>query len=721
MLLMLFVLFGSGNGAPEAEPMESMAYSADSLVFMVNEENLSLTGSASLAYGSMSISADTIRWNSDEETVTALNNMILTDAGETATGSGLIYHIPTRTARTFSTSSLYDRARYNSETVTMLSRNEFNLTDVRFTSCEKDTLDYYFWSSRMKVFPDDKAVARPVILYVEETPVFWLPYAVFPIRRGRTSGFTIPTIGSTTRDGRYIRRLGYYFGFSDYADLLFSADLMEKTRFQITLTQRHVLRYVMRGGSRLQWRREFLNSRDRWLIEANHNHELPDGTTVKLTGNFVSDRSYLEESQQDPQDRMQSELRSWLSVSRNLGRGSGQATMEYTEYLDALPDTIENELLSELTAPELKFTLPSARLFPGAGSQGNSSLLSTLYWNLGSRFTSERSTWEDSSSWNAGLKLQSGLTASTRPGGILAISPSLSAAGVLYNKDRSGNTLPGWMHGSAGLTLSTDLYGIFTGRLFGYSLLRHTITPSASVRWAPDSYIDARGGFAPVEYADTVFAQFGDMGLPSSGTLFTFSLVNLLEGKKFVREAVQRRSLAELSFSTTYSPDREMRRFTNIAAGLNLTPAQWLSTRLDASYNPYERRTETVSVTTGVQLSGIDPTLRPDSGTVLSPLSWRLSVSHNWRPDLTETDTDLNKLRFQATIDITSRWNVSYSGYYDIAEQDFISHDYTIRRDLDSWEAIFTRHVSNIDTGFYFRINIKAFPDIKLEQHTSSF
>lgn len=193
--------------------MESMGYEADSLVFSLSSEDLLLVGSASLQYGRMGVSADTIRYESNGELVTAMGNMELTEAGETATGTGLVYHMPTATARTFTTSSFYDRALYTSETVTMLSRDEFNLTNVKFTSCEKDTFDYYFWSNRMKVFPDDKAVAGPVTLYVEETPVFWVPFAVFPIRRGRSSGFTIPTLGSSSRDGRYLRRMGYYFAF----------------------------------------------------------------------------------------------------------------------------------------------------------------------------------------------------------------------------------------------------------------------------------------------------------------------------------------------------------------------------------------------------------------------------------------------------------------------------------------------------------------------------
>lgn len=700
--------------------MESMGYEADSLVFSLSSEDLLLVGSASLQYGRMGISADTIRYESTGKLVTAMGNMELTEAGETATGAGLVYHMPTATARTFITSSFYDRALYTSETVTMLSRDEFNLTNVKFTSCEKDTFDYYFWSSRMKVFPDDKAVAGPVTLYVEETPVFWVPFAVFPIRRGRSSGFTIPTLGSSSRDGRYLRRMGYYFGFSDYADLLISADLMEKTRFQVTASQRHNLRYVMSGGTRLQWRRQFKTQRDRWLLEASHRHELPDGTMLKLTGNFVSDRSYLEESQQTPQERMQSELRSWLSVSRNLGRGSAQINLEYTEYLDALPDTIENELLSEIIAPDLRYSLPSAPVFQSPADPANQKFWHGLYWNLNTHYLSENTEWEDSSLYNSGARVNTGLSASNRIGGILALSPSVSFTGTAYDRDIPGNRLPGWLHGSTGLALSTDLYGIFQANCLGYSLLRHTITPGVTASWAPDRFITT-GGTRTVEEADSLYYSFSDLSLPSAGTTVNLSLVNTLEGKRVSRGNIERVTLAELSLGTNWSPDREERAFSSVTGSLNLTPANWFSTRLDGSYDPYGRKAESVSLTTGVQLAGNDPTLRPDSGVVVSPLSWRLSLTHNWRPDLEETDTDINKLRLSASIDLTSRWSVNYSTYYDVENEGFISQSYTIMRDLDSWEAIFTRHVSDVDTGFYFRINIKAFPDIKVEQHTSSF
>jgi lipopolysaccharide assembly outer membrane protein LptD (OstA) len=718
-ICLFFVLAQQGN--PDTEPMESMAYAADSLVFSITDENLLLTGSASIEQKQMSIAADTIRYSSTNETVRATGSVELSDSGDDASGTALVYHIPTSTARTFSTTSYYDRARYSSETVTMLSRHEFNLTNVIFTSCEKDTFDYYFQADIMKVFPDDKAVAKPIVLYVQDTPVFWLPYAVFPIRRGRSSGFTIPTIGSSSRDGRYIRKTGYYFGFSDYIDLLISSDLMEKTRFQVTATERHSLRYILNGRSRIQWRRQFRNSRDRWLVESSHTQELPDGTMARVAGNFVSDRSYLSETQQNPQDRMEGQLRSWLSLSRSLAGGSARATIEYTEYLNALPDTISHEILSELSAPDVSYSRPSSPVFGTPQNPAEERIWHNLYWNINSHYLSENKQWEDSSMFNAGLKISSSLSASRRLEGILALSPWINATGIMYDRDLHGNRLPGWVHSSMGVSASTDIYGMFSSRIAGYSVLRHTVSPSVSVSWAPKRYLSTDGNMHDSKNAGSVYYRFSDFSLPSSGTVVSFSLVNVLEGKRLQRGAIRRNTLAELSLNSNWSPDRADEEFSAVTGCLNLTPTQWFSSRTNASYNVYSGRLDGISFTTSVQLAGNDPTMQPDSDFVLTPLSWRLNLSHSWNPPLNHETQELNKLRLTANIDLTTRWALNYRTYYDISESNFISQDYSITRDLDSWEAIFTRHVSDIDTGFYFRINIKAFPDIKVEQHTSSF
>ena len=183
-----------------------------------------------------------------------------------------------------------------------------------------------------------------------------------------------------------------------------------------------------------------------------------------------------------------------------------------------------------------------------------------------------------------------------------------------------------------------------------------------------------------------------------------------------------RSEIANLSLSTSLDLEEDSIPWSPLAASLRLTPVPEFQTRVDGSYDFYESSFGDVTVTSSLRLAGSDPTLIPDSlrdfGAQAAPL--RLTLSHNYRYSF-ETGSDLSKLRLSASLQLTPSWQIDYNAYYDMLDNSFINHTYTLRRDLHCWEAVFVRHVSDVDTGFYFRINLKEIPDIKLEQHVSNF
>jgi hypothetical protein len=725
LIFLMSASFGQTDAEPDSLPVEvqieTIAYSADSVVFTPDDRDLTLVGAATVDYYDMSLGADTIYYSAEEETVTATGKPRLTDRSETITGTMMIYDLLSRQGRIVGADSKYDVGYYHGETVTRIGRNEFNIVGAWFTTCDKDTADYYFSSPMMKVFPDNKAVARPVYLFVEGTPVFYFPYMVFPIRRGRQSGFTLPTFGVSGRDGRYLRDIGYYQAFDDYADLYLSTDIMEKTRFAIKLTERHRIRYICNGRFRTEWRREFQSQRDRWMMEGSHLQDFADGTTVRVQGEFVSDRSYLEETQQSPEDRMTSELRSWLSANRSFGRASVQIALDRTTFLDTNPDTLPDELEYTQDLPDVRISMPSAPLFHVPSDPSERKLWHLLYWNLSAHYLARDEKSEDARSVNSAMRLNSEVTSSGRIWGVLSLSPRLKVSGTVYDRDRYGESFPGWLHGSTSITTSTDIYGIFPASLFGLSAFRHTITPSVTWSWAPDRYFDFHEGITSSDQADSIFYSFSDFSLPSSRNALIFSLRNGLEAKKFERGSVTRIDLASMSFSTSLDLEADEEPFSPLLGSLEIRPSSYFSVRADGSWDMYDNRLTGMSVTSSAQISGFDPTFVPDSGVVFPfQLPWRIGLSHNYRLGLDGAE-DMSKFRITATISFTPRWEISYNSYFDAIDNSFINHNYTIRRDLDSWEAVFVRHVSDTDSGFYFRINIKDLPDIKVEQHVSNF
>ncbi len=727
-ILILAVLFAADTAGADStsrdstltsQTLEIIAYSADSLVFYPDNSDLILIGSASLDYRDMTLESDTVEYSGDDEIITARGESELFDRGESITGNGMIYSISTRKGRILNAASEYDFGFYTGATITRIGRNEFNIVDARFTTCDADSTHYYFYCPVMKVFPDDKAIARPVYLYIENTPVFYFPYWVFPIRRGRQSGFTLPKLGQTSMDGRYLREMGYYFAFSDYSDLWIHGDIMEKTRFVLAAGERHRVRYICNGNLRTEWRREFQTHRDRWMAFGNHLHDFADGTTVRIQGEFLSDNSYLEETQQNPEDRMTGELYSWVSVNRYFGRMSFQAVMNRTKYLNTNPDTIPGEVESNQEIPDIRLSLPSSPLFRSPSDPSLVRPWHSIYWNASAHYLSMDRRMEEFRATNSALKLTSGLTGSSRLLGWLSVAPSIHCTGTMYDRDRNDSNLPWWLQGSANLSISTDIYGIFSTRIFGLNALRHTITPSISLQWAPDRYLN-RSGIMNSDSARSEYYYFSDFSLPSSRRIISFTLMNRLEGKLSDRNRITRFDIASLSFSTSANLEDKEHPFSPLSANLDISPLSQFSVNGNGSWDLYENELTNLSVSSSLRLSGYDRTLLPDSGTTRLGMPLRIVLSHYYRHGLNDTES-ISKLRFSASLDLTPGWSIEYSAYYDAMNEDFINQSYTLRRNLHCWEAVFVRHISDVDSGFYFKINIVDIPDIKIEQHVSNF
>lgn len=728
-ILLLAALLATGTGEDQqgrapgdssrTVMIETIAYSADSLIFSPETGDLLLIGQARLDYRDMTLHSDTVRYDSSEEIITATGESELFDMGESITGTEMVYSIASRKGRISGADSRYEFGFYHGESITRVGRSEFNIVNATFTTCEDDSADFYFFSPEMKVFPEDKVVARPIYLYVDETPVLWFPFWVFPIRRGRSAGFTMPKFGQTSRDGRYLRDLGYYFVFSDYADLYLRGDIMEKTRFVIGARERHRVRYLCNGGVNAEWRREFQDHRDRWMAFAQHLHEFPDGTSVRLQGEFLSDRSYLEETQQTPLDRMLGEARSWVSVSRYFGRMSFQGTMDRTSYLNVDPDTIPDETEWVQEVPDIRLSLASAPLFSTPSDPTMIRPWHSVYWNAGAHYLSRDEMSEESRATNSALRVTSSLTGSSRLWGWLSFSPALQGVGTMYDRDRQGDRFPWWLHGSASLTLSTEVFGIFATRLFGLDALRHTISPTVSLSWAPDVYLDG-GEVAGSDSSAERYYSFSDFSLPSGRSLLSLGLRNRLEGKSEEGGDVERFEIASLTLGTSVDLEAEEEPFTPLTASIELAPFQAFRVTGNGSWDMYGDGLQSLSVSSSLRLSGYDRTLLPDSGIVNLGLPLRMTLSHFYRLGLDEAE-DISKFRISASIDVTPGWSIEYSAYYDALGESFINQSYTLRRDLHCWEAVFVRHISDVDSGFYFRINIKELPDIKLEQHVSNF
>ena len=138
-------------------------------------------------------------------------------------------------------------------------------------------------------------VGRNVVLKVKDVPVLYTPYITFPINDARKSGFLVPVIGNTRRNG-FELQLPYYWNIAPNMDatitprILSDSGVMMMGEFRyLTATSHGVINA------------EFLpsdsnyNNRDRSYISLEHEQDLPYNGKLNIVFTNLSDKRYLED------------------------------------------------------------------------------------------------------------------------------------------------------------------------------------------------------------------------------------------------------------------------------------------------------------------------------------------------------------------------------------------------------------------------------------------
>jgi hypothetical protein len=359
------------------------------------------------------------------------------------------------------------------------------------------------------------------------------------------------------------------------------------------------------------------------------------------------------------------------------------------------------------------------------------------------------------SPFNREMNMSTGLSSSFKFMGWLVSEPSLQlsenfAASNKYIADEQYRRNDNF---SARLGLGTTVYGTFNpsiGRLKG---VRHVIIPSVSY-----TYGKRRSFFAENSEA---FLRFDKNDLEKGRVNgMNINLRNLLQVKTVNKEKENKFDLFALNFSSSVDFEKDKRPVSPLLTTLDFTPLkQFMTTRLSASHDFYHDDDSfhlfspyltNFTITTNVGLSQTnlafmsrssreysssnlgrdDFSLQEEIGTERSgaeetggSMRFDLKFSHMYQIRRSGKDAH-GKYKYITSHNIkptvafspTINFSVNYYLYYDIEEKHLIFHRLIINRDLHCWEANISWIPSGVNEGYYFKINIKDLPDIKIEK-----
>lgn len=421
-------------------------------------------------------------------------------------------------------------------------------SSARFTTCDLPDPHSYFQANELKVIGGQVLVARSVRMYVDDVPIFWLPFMAQNLGSGRASGILTPTfsvndiVRTSSGYNRRLSNLGYYWAMSEYSDMSVALDWYANNYL------------ALQGGLRYRWARRFLNGslnlkrywrdtgRKELGLDTNHRWEISQRTSVRASGRYITSSSFVRENSFDPRE-MVATVDSDANLNRRFDWGQLTVGSSRKQYL--------NEERTETTLPSASLSLSTLTFF-GAPTESarwynNLSVNGSMSWD---RRLAERELRPDSTfsfgfasevrtngSARGGmslgdLSLRGSLTTRETvfqdvPGqfflsgeevdgldplrgmgdfrsgdvawsaglsfqqgliGSTTLTPSVSIDGSLLRVDsipEAREFVAGSRRLRAGVSLQTDIYGFYTG--FGtFEAIRHKVTPSVSWSYAPE-------------------------------------------------------------------------------------------------------------------------------------------------------------------------------------------------------------------------------------------
>jgi len=173
--------------------------------------------------------------------------------------------------------------------------NQYRLKNATWSTCEPDDPDWYIKARDLALDYDrNVGVARGASVVFQDVPIFWWPWADFPLVGQRQSGFLAPTYGVSNKTGVDVS-IPYYWNIAPNYDATFAPRIMGRRGVQLAGEFRY-LAPAFQGESRVEWLpRDNVTGEERALGSLQHVHRITPALSASLDLNGVSDNAYFED------------------------------------------------------------------------------------------------------------------------------------------------------------------------------------------------------------------------------------------------------------------------------------------------------------------------------------------------------------------------------------------------------------------------------------------
>ena len=346
---------------------------AQKMSYMEKEGLYVAEGNVVISREGQVLSADKATYNEKTGIVDVSGNVVLEVNGDVVSGEEAVFNLNTRQGRMTKGRLFLRKNQFivTGDVIEKTGPDTYRVENCRLTTCEGEKPDWSITGSEVEVTIEGYGKVKHTVFRIRDVPALYLPYAIFPVKTKRQSGFLPPRVGYSSLNGVDME-LPFFWAIADQMDATF----YERFMTERGLMQGLEARYVAEGDSKGVFLFDILSDKvedkdlsdpdqanlspfprtnqTRYWLRGRMNQALPLDVTARFDADYVSDQDYLREFEtglfgykgrpelreefQRPFEEIQSPTRrSALRLSRDQENYSLQASGAYYERVEDPP------------------------------------------------------------------------------------------------------------------------------------------------------------------------------------------------------------------------------------------------------------------------------------------------------------------------------------------------------------------------------------------------
>jgi LPS-assembly protein len=676
-----------------SKPGQAIVVDGDKVEYFEEDGRIVAEGNVSINYGDVNLKCDSIEINTTSRTALCEGNVVITHPEGVLKGDRIRYDLANKEGEIVGGEVKAFPWFGRAEETAKVGPNEYVLKGGFITTCDLDRPHYHLKAAEIRVFPDDKVIAKNVVYYIGEVPVLWVPYYYHPIIDTKAKVQFIPGVtsdwgyfllsawrthikGNTKVDGLfdYRTKKGFAGGANLYYDLAdFGMEGLGHGLLRAYFIDQNGMGTYDPTPFRDEGTKEKWRSRYQWK----HRIEFDPETVGMLEFNKMSDEYVLKDYFYNEYEENDTTPQNYISVisSKENYTFSVEANKRFNDFY-----TVVQKL------PEVKIDIFDQRLWETPLYY--SSQTSATYFVKDYKFLEQQS--EDVGRFDTFQKL-----AYATGVGPVSVVPYASVRETVYTSTKNasepvlrsifGGGVDSFVRFHRVFDVNTDAFGL------DINGLRHIVAPKVNYYYT----------YRPSVSKETLY-QMDELDALEHQNGFAVSFENKLQTKRGKGENKASVDLVRSILFTDYSL-REKEggpRFRTIGSELEFRPYDWLYV---------DNRLEVNGDNWAIKTNSIEGTMRLGN-------TFQMALGYRYEKKI---DEPRNQITFDATWLINPKWRIGLYERFDLEKSKFEEQQLSITRDLHCWEVEATYDVdgSNFfkdDFTFWLAIRLKAFPDLPI-------